>query len=67
MENLQTISLTQEELKYLLALFNLTFNNGKIGSGDAIQIVNLISKIQEKIEPEKEAKVINETPLTNPN
>lgn len=59
MESIQTnLSLTQEELKYLLALFNQIFSKGGIGSGDAIQIVNLISKIQEqiKVEPAEQLK-----------
>lgn len=48
---LATLEFSQDELKYLLALFNLVFNHGQIGSGDAIQIVNILSKIQVKIKP----------------
>lgn len=41
--------LTQDDLKYLLAIFNLVFSKGGISSGDAIKIIELSAKLQPHI------------------
>lgn len=48
---METLELSQEELKYLLAVANIAIQTGKLQVGDMLALVPALAKIQAKIIP----------------